>query len=485
MTAGELAAIAATGNFEVGSTGVHHRTNGIKAHVWTNAVAYEDSLDVSTSPAWVEAITGTPCRTWCTDLYQWSWIAAKNVRTNGYKAVAAGIGYNARQSSSTSDQDFIRGVITSNTVGWDRFDAARLMPWDDVGSPYAIGTIPTEYAAGDNQVGAIFGESAAGSTAQATIWARLNAAADTVRAHGNAPIVLHLHGYTVTREDVENIYLWCKANDVWMTDLLTLANYYRARHVPRDPPYWAYNAKLDGITAADSIFWGPPAPAAITCDTDSFLFSSYTTAVTRANYTGQVNEGHGFGWWDYDTQGNSGSWSSKVFRPQDGGLVSGHPAIAMGWDVSSLHGKTVLSADVYYYVETALTNTSLPPGEHNYTVMIGVTNPNILPYMDNRQSSYAWTDSAQSAAWPVAMSVPVRFHDFGDYVYPAEGYSKFDVGWERQRVTDYVQHVLDDELSIAGVMFWGKKASSNAYCAIDVPGATASKRPYLVVRTCK
>ena len=144
LTSAELAAVAALGPVEVGSTGVHHRTNGIKAHIWTNAADYEDSLYISTTPAWVEAITGTPPRTWCTDLYQWSWIAAKNVRANGYRAVAGGAGYNARPAATLEDEEYIRGVIENNTVGWDRFDPFRFMPWDDVGSPYAIGAIPAE-----------------------------------------------------------------------------------------------------------------------------------------------------------------------------------------------------------------------------------------------------------------------------------------------------------------------------------------------------
>ncbi len=481
LTTEQLATVAGRG-IDVGSTGTHHRTNGIKAHVYTAGqdAAYNDSLNVSTTPAWVTSATGVAPRSWSADGYQWTYRAAKNARANGYKAVAAGFGYDAAASGLTADHEYIRSVIEGGTVGWDRMDVAHFLPWDDVGCLYAIGCFP-----GETSIGAIFGASAAGSTDKATLFSNLDAAADTVRAHGNAPIVFRLHGSTVTREDFENVVEWSRSRRVWMTSLKEMANYYRARHVPRDPPHWAYQAKLDGITAADSIFWGPPAPAAATCATDSFVFSFDTTAVTRASYTGQVNEGHGFGWLDYDTQGNSGSWSAKVFRPQAGGFASGHPSVTYGFNISSLAGKTVVSADLYYYTEFALSESSLPAAEQNYTVVIGVTNPAVLQYMNNVETSYDYGDSAQTIARTVELVTYDRYYKLGSYVYPNEGYTKFLAGWGRQRVTDYVQRVVDDSLPSAGFMLWGKKVSSNAYCNVDMPKATASKRPYLVVRTCK
>ena len=476
MTAAELLTVANRG-IDIGSTGTHHRAQGILSHVYTNMAAYDDSLHVSTNPAWVTAITGKPVKSWESDLYYWNYQGAKQLRAEGYKSSICGYWFQHQADYDAAERE--RGFLAWGSPGWDRWDVSRLLPWDDVGCIYGIGGWPAEGGAGTR---AIFGTASADSTPLATLQANMDAAMDSSAVHGYAPIIVMMHNYNVTRDDLENAVNYARSKGGLVTSLKNMAEIYRSKHVPRDPPYWAYYAKLDGITAADSIFWGPPAET-VSCATDSFLFSRHTAAVdTTAGWAARVNTGHGYGNWKFAAQTTrpSGAYMETYFAAPP--LNSTEIASGYGFNISSLYGKEVVSAQLGYYVNNEFVFTD---DELNFGVVIGVTDPTMLPYMNNKQWTYTYRDSAQTQTWPTAFNTYQRFHDIGPYVYPIV-HAGWTAGMHRVNVTEYVKHAVDDSTTMAGFVMWGLKINNATpeYGELSTFKANILNRPFLVVKTC-
>lgn len=479
LTFEQVNTLYSNGVIEIGYTGDRHPTNGIMGTTHTN-VAYTDTLGTYLDPALLEDVLGIDVapKSWSVDAYGWNYLACKMLRDYGYESAVGGLFYTNNATYNTSER--LRGFFAWTEPGWGRFDLFRPLNWYEPSNLFAIGAWAGELTTYPS----IFGANAAGPTDSTTIAANVAAACDSAAAHGFAPIIFRLHGATVTREDVENLIEYCRVRgDVWITNVGAMTAYYRARHEVVPVPHWAWYAKLDGVTESDSLFWGFPEDPVVCASTDSTIFHSGTTAVTAANYTASVTGPHGWGQWNngFPTTRVSTSPASIQINLPPLDLTPGtQRAIGLGFTVSSLYGKTVKSATLAWRMSTGTTSAT---GEFGCNAVVGITHPDILPFMDNHLFTLTYADSAQTDEWDTAITSLQRLESWGPYVYPRAG--GWPTGWVTQDVTEYVRKIVDDQLDVAGFCFWGMFIGSPITVNMNLPfDTTTAYRPYLVVRTC-
>jgi len=439
LTVAEAQAIVDLGSIEVTTTGRRGYVNGLAAVSDTAVISYV--LERS----WVDSTYGAGLPK--------SYIHDGNYSNYHIMAKLVEHGYTSGRGSKEGG-----GMDASfNIGGYKRMDPHRYLRWDEPSNLYA-------YAFDYGEDGAwgpgLFGSHNNFPTEfadKATVEARLDSLLERSANGGYYPVVLLVHDIPLGEQMLWTINHLHARGDVWVTTLEEMAEVYRAAHVPVDPPSWALFAKLEGITAADSIFWGPEPAEVSYSDTLTYVFSNEAThaqATTGVDYS--YSDGMYFAMLDPDNPSDVSFTGSVRADFRDLPLAAGNneEQVLLTFNVDELAGKTITEARLFYYVTSQAGDVSA--NEEDFFCSIGVTDRNIVPNIRSNDISFDNYIDAEDSTWASAgvdWSDYEWYTDFGDFVYPFTNPTPST--YRSDVVTDYVQYVVDNDLYAATFLFTG------------------------------
>ena len=481
ITAEDIATWSSRG-IEISNTGLaEHLTYGILKYDETSG-GYPDSLGSATieeeiNPAWIEDFTGVDygVNTFVIDIGPWSYDAARVAHVYGLGA--RGVYYD---NSSTGG-----GGRRINAPGSPRWDGWQRLIRNDVPSiPYGFGSFKPTHSS-DPTLG-VFGLASAVAPADSIAVRADRLLYNVSDAQGRGAIVLTIHA-DVTREELEDLVSYVRnRGDTWIASMGEMLANHRYNKVPVDPPGWAVYAKLDTVTAASGLFWGPPSP--VLAAVDSFLFHNGTTAVTAASYPhDQVADSTSFGMISTSTPTTPAVGKTSLLLWDTATLpISGSEEMSfLAFDVDALDGKTIVQARIGFYDNFALDASN---DTRNYFSVIGVTEPEIIdalipadPHWGRTTLCYAFSDSATTTAWSLDWDDFTWPTDLGPYAYP---FNAMGAGTNERIVTDYLIHVQEAGLARAAFAFTGNVEDTQKSARLGANNAsTTNQRPYLIVVT--
>lgn len=380
--------------------------------------------------------------------------------------------------------EFIRGgywdmALTQSwkptAPGGHRWDGFRFPNWETPTCIYGTASFEAE---------AVFGESAEAAAAR---WANVPTRVDSVlaicAANGNAPAVIVMHGGTEAPDNlVRKLLEYAKSRgDIWITDYTTMMDYWKARSVPVDAPHWAPYAQIDGITAADSIFWGPE-PATYTANGDSFIIHNGNTSASKTGKTQITSGTFATGWLNSSAPTNAGTFTGNIDARANS--WPGNSIAVFTFPVDSLvtEGKVVAEARLYFYNGlVADFSDTTTYDEKCYYAAIGVTDPDLL--VASASTSMCWNYSSGTTPWGTDMATYYSAQQYGDYISARNdaGFTAFSI--RSFDVSEYVRHAVENGYSHAMFMMTGYSGAATIFRVRGHDYSTASSRPYLIVKT--